>query len=73
MINALHPVEESNTLHNQEAWRLTRWLEEGVFDALEKRYLRGLVFVIYDHPEDKANSKLLETYSCTTSRIAVIA
>ncbi|KAK8824386.1 hypothetical protein WA577_006783 [Blastocystis sp. JDR] len=68
MINALHPVTNGKEgdqpqIHNQEAWQLTRWLEEGVFDALEKRYLRGLVFAIYDHPEDKQKSRLLETYS----------
>ena len=34
-------------------------------DALEKRYLRGLVFAIYDHPENKSQSRLIETYSCT--------
>ena len=33
-------------------------------DALEKRYLRGLVFAIYDHPENKSQSRLIETYSC---------
>lgn len=69
LINALHPLEskegEESTIRNQEAWQLTKWLEEGVFDALEKRYLRGLVFAIYDHPEDKPHSRLLETYSCT--------
>lgn len=68
MINALHPMETKNGeephILNQEAWQLTRWLEEGVFEALEKRYLRGLVFAIYDKPEDKVNSRLLETYSC---------
>ena len=34
-----------------------------ILDALEKRYLRGLVFAIYDNPERKEQSKLLETYS----------
>ncbi|KAK8790640.1 hypothetical protein WA588_002389, partial [Blastocystis sp. NMH] len=64
MINALHPMDrEEKNIHNEEAWQLTRWLEEGVFDALEKRYLRGLVFAIYDNPKHKDQSKLLETYS----------
>ncbi|KNB45828.1 hypothetical protein JH06_5287 [Blastocystis sp. subtype 4] len=74
MINALHPIdkkegEEEPHIRNQEAWQLTRWLEEGylspsfILDALEKRYLRGLVFAIYDNPEHKEQSKLLETYS----------
>ena len=32
MINALHPMDtEEKHIHNQEAWQLTRWLEEGVF------------------------------------------
>ena len=53
MINALHPIdkkegEEEPHIRNQEAW---------------KRYLRGLVFAIYDNPEHKEQSKLLETYS----------
>lgn len=39
-------------------------------DALEKRYLRGLVFAIYDHPEDKSQSRLIETYSCTPSLLS---
>ena len=39
------------------------------FDALEKRYLRGLVFAIYDNPKHKDQSKLLETYSCTSSSL----
>ena len=38
-------------------------------DALEKRYLRGLVFAIYDNPQHKDQSKLLETYSCTLSSL----
>lgn len=38
-------------------------------DALEKRYLRGLVFAIYDNPQHKDQSKLLETYSCTFSSL----
>ena len=70
MINALHPAEikegDKPQVKSQEAWQLTRWLEEGVFDALEKQYLRGFVFAIYDHPENKASSRLLETYSCTS-------
>lgn len=79
MINALHPMDnkegEEPHIHNSEAWQLTRWLEEGVFgisnsfhllpDALEKRYLRGLVFAIYDNPANKSESRLIETYSCT--------
>ncbi|CBK23857.2 uncharacterized protein [Blastocystis hominis] len=67
MINALHPMDTKEGsephIHNSEAWQLTRWLEEGVFDALEKRYLRGLVFAIYDNPENKSQSRLIETYS----------
>ena len=41
MINALHPIEskegEEIRIHNQEAWQLTRWLEEGVFGKLYRR------------------------------------
>ena len=36
LINALHPMsgpenDGQPTIRNQEAWELTRWLEEGVF------------------------------------------
>ena len=66
MINALHPAEikegDKPQVKSQEAWQLTR----GVLDALEKQYLRGFIFAIYDHPENKASSRLLETYSCTS-------
>lgn len=76
MINALHPMEvkegEDSKIHNQEALQLTKWLEEGVFDALEKRYLRGLIFAIYDNPDDKPNSRLLETYSCRNNILCKI-
>jgi singapore isolate B (sub-type 7) whole genome shotgun sequence assembly, scaffold_4 len=39
MINALHPIdkkegEEEPHIRNQEAWQLTRWLEEGVFGSI---------------------------------------
>lgn len=39
MINALHPMDSSKAtvepqVINQEAWQLTRWLEEGVFGML---------------------------------------
>ena len=41
MINALHPIEskegEEPRIHNQEAWQLTRWLEEGVFGKLYRK------------------------------------
>ena len=35
MINALHPMDrEEKNIHNEEAWQLTRWLEEGVFGTI---------------------------------------
>ena len=39
MINALHPMEKPKhdgqpSIHNHEAWELTRWLEEGVFGRI---------------------------------------
>ena len=37
MINALHPMDrEEKHIHNQEAWQLTRWLEEGVFGTFAR-------------------------------------
>ncbi|KAK8792003.1 hypothetical protein WA158_005380 [Blastocystis sp. Blastoise] len=66
MINALHPLDKKESgeseVHSNEAWNLTRWLEEGVFEALEKKYLRGMIFAIYDLPIEDENTSLLEAY-----------
>ena len=38
-------------VRNMEAFRLTQWLERGVFDALEKEYLKSVKFAIQaKHP-----------------------
>ena len=54
--------------HNQivvrykDAFLLSQWLERGVFEALEKKFLKSLTFAIYTkHPRTKKDF-LLETY-----------
>ena len=42
-------------VHNEEGALVTSWLEEGVFDALTKRYLKTLTFAILN-----ADDKTLE-------------
>ena len=49
------------------AWTLTRWLEEGAFEALQKQYLRALVFNIFLEKKDSAENQakkrvLVESY-----------
>lgn len=46
---------------NGEAATLCKWLEEGVFEALSRKYLRALIFGIYLDPE-KENT-LIECYN----------
>jgi meiosis-specific protein HOP1 len=49
------------TIKNPDAFLLTQWLERGVFDALEKSYLKSLTFAVYAKEEGKEDI-LLETY-----------
>jgi len=46
------------TILNDDAFLLTQWLEKGVFDALQKRYLKSMTFAILDEKD-----KLSETYT----------
>ena len=46
---------------NREASVLSEWLENGVFDALRKRYLRSVVFGVYLDPDQE--STLIESYT----------
>lgn len=43
---------------NDDAFLLTQWLEKGVFDALQKKYLKSMTFAILDE-----NNNLSETYT----------
>jgi len=45
-----------------EAKLLLNWLEKGVFDALEKRYLSDVVFAIYTRCDPEPENILLECY-----------
>lgn len=47
--------------NNKEIEALNKWIEEGVFDALEKHYLRALVFSVFKEFNDP--SSLLESYT----------
>ncbi len=51
-IKILHP----------EAFLLTQWLELGVFDALETRYLKSMIFAVYCQNQITGKDQLLETY-----------
>lgn len=46
---------------NKEIEALNKWMEQGVFDALEKHYLRALVFSVFAKFNDP--SSLLESYT----------
>eukprot|EP01119_Soliformovum_irregulare_P026254 TRINITY_DN9983_c0_g1_i1.p2 TRINITY_DN9983_c0_g1~~TRINITY_DN9983_c0_g1_i1.p2 ORF type:complete len:594 (+),score=203.61 TRINITY_DN9983_c0_g1_i1:2028-3809(+) len=46
---------------SEEANLLCRWLEEGVFEALNHKFLRVIIFGIYTNPEDPTS--MLECYS----------
>lgn len=43
--------------------QLTKWIEEGVFDALDKHYLRAIVFAIYTANDECKDGKLIEAYN----------
>jgi meiosis-specific protein len=47
---------------NDDAFLLSQWLEKGVFDALEKSYLKSLTFAVYAKEKDQDEGILLETY-----------
>jgi hypothetical protein len=41
----------------------TQWIESGVFDALQKKYLKSIVLGVYKNAQD--DGSLLESYHCT--------
>ncbi|CAM9134818.1 unnamed protein product [Chrysoparadoxa australica] len=48
----------------EQGYRLTRWLEDGVFEALTMNYLRRLDFLIVEPVTgDRKDDKLIERYS----------
>ena len=49
-------------MKNVDAFLLSQWLEKGVFDALEKSYLKSLTFAVYAKETENEEKKLLETY-----------
>ena len=50
-------------VHHPEAFLLTQWLERGVFEALEQRYLKSMIFAVYCKNPISSDDMLLETYS----------
>jgi hypothetical protein len=46
---------------SEDAFRLTQWLEKGVFEALGHKYVKSMTFAIMEGHED--NPELLETYT----------
>lgn len=48
---------------NPEAFAINEWIEKGVFDAIEKHYLKSLVFSIFAEFNNPAS--LLESYTFT--------
>lgn len=46
---------------NPEIEAITNWLEKGAFDALQKHYLRALIFSIFSEPNNP--SSLIESYT----------
>lgn len=52
-------------MRHNDAFLLTQWLERGVFDALQMKYLKSLTFAIYacqSASKDGKEDELLETY-----------
>jgi hypothetical protein len=46
-----------------DAFLLTQWLEQGVFDALAQKYLKTLTFAVYTTSNNSECDRLLETYT----------
>ncbi|KAI9446297.1 HORMA domain-containing protein [Lactarius indigo] len=53
-----------------EADKLLDYLENGIFDAIEKQYLRSFIFAIYLDPEDPNNIIEAYTFNFEYQRIA---
>jgi len=45
-----------------EAFLLTQWLEKGVFDSLELKYLKSMTFAVFCKSPTTGEDMLLETY-----------
>ncbi|TMW55546.1 hypothetical protein Poli38472_010428 [Pythium oligandrum] len=62
-IKCLAPQKEKTSKDAEDALLVTRWLEDGVFEALEKKYLETLIFCIYSTSVTKQPHELLESYT----------
>lgn len=65
-IHTLEPASEDKDgnvqVENQDAFLLTQWLERGVFQALEDKYLETMQFAIMTSNPVTGEEMLLETY-----------
>ena len=61
-VNRIVDGEETCEVGNEKAWKLTRWLEEGVFEALEKQYLKKMTFGVFTDDGDASTRTLVESY-----------
>ena len=71
-IHALTPAQEVEgsdepKIINKQAWQLTRWLEDGVFDALERQYLKTMTFSVYTQRKGSSRRNLVESYCYTVT------
>lgn len=56
----------------REAKRLMGWLENGIFDAMSKGYLKTLVFSVYQGSTDDDASNLAECYMYKVRRMSLL-
>ncbi|KAJ3866805.1 HORMA domain-containing protein [Lentinula novae-zelandiae] len=49
--------------YTDEADRILNYLEYGIFDALQKQYLRSFIFALYLDNNDPNNSSIVEAYT----------
>lgn len=52
--------EDAGATHSTT--QLLKWLDKGVFDALQKKYLKTMAFCIFEGSGDRDSSRLLERY-----------
>ncbi|KAH9089138.1 hypothetical protein LEN26_019245 [Aphanomyces euteiches] len=62
-IKCLAPVEGSRDPVMRDAYCVTQWLEAGMFEAMDKKYLAQSVFCIYAVGKNKTPENLLESYT----------
>ena len=65
-IHTLEPAHENSSgkvdVVNTDAFKLTQWLEQGVFSALEDQYIKKMTFCILTAHPSTGEDVILETY-----------